>query len=163
SYSARGELADRYESTPHSGGYYHVATTYWANGAVQTLSGVGLPTLTYGTDGQGRTSTVSASAGGNPVTATSYNVAGQVTGVTFGSGDPASFMYDGNTGRMSQYKLTINGSATYGTLNWNANGTLKSVAITDPFNAADAQTCNYAYDDLVRIASVNCGASIWQQ
>jgi len=163
SYSARGELADTYESTPHSSGYYHVVTTYWANGGLQTISGVGLPTLTYGANGQGRTSTVSASAGGNPVTATSYNFAGQVTGVTFGSGDPASFSYDGNTGRMNQYKLTINGTATYGNLTWNANGTLKTLAITDPFNAADVQTCNYTHDDLARIASVNCGASIWQQ
>lgn len=30
-------------------------------------------------------------------------------------------------------------------------------------NAADAQTCTYVHDDLARIASVDCGASKWQQ
>jgi YD repeat-containing protein len=46
SYSLRGELADTYESTPHSGGYYHVGATYWANGLLNTLSTSlsGLPT-----------------------------------------------------------------------------------------------------------------------
>jgi YD repeat-containing protein len=162
-YSARGESTDVYQSTPNSGGYYHVTTAFWANGALKQLSGVGLPTLTYGADGEGRSSTVSASTGANPVTATSYNAASQATGVTFGSGDPAGFSYDANTGRMTQYKLTINGSATFGNLTWNANGTLKTLAITDPFNAADVQTCNYTHDDLARIASVDCGATKWQQ
>jgi len=32
-------------------------------------------------------------------------------------------------------------------------------AITDPFNSANAQTCNDSHDDLARIASANCGAS----
>jgi len=40
---------------------------------------------------------------------------------------------------------------------------LGQLAITDPFNSHDAQTCNYGYDDLARLASVDCGASIWQQ
>jgi RHS repeat-associated protein len=35
--------------------------------------------------------------------------------------------------------------------------------ITDPFNAANTQNCTYSHDDLVRLASVNCGASTWQQ
>jgi hypothetical protein len=34
---------------------------------------------------------------------------------------------------------------------------LKQLNITDGFNAADAQTCNYGYDDLARISSANCG------
>jgi hypothetical protein len=34
---------------------------------------------------------------------------------------------------------------------------------TNRINAADAQTCNYTYDDLTRIKSVDCGASKWQQ
>ena len=32
-----------------------------------------------------------------------------------------------------------------------------------PLNAANTQTCNYAHDDLARIAKVDCGASVWQQ
>lgn len=34
--------------------------------------------------------------------------------------------------------------------------------ITDPFNSGDNQTCKYAHDDLVRLASAGCG-SIWSQ
>jgi hypothetical protein len=47
SYSARGEVTDAYQSTPHSNGYYHTTASYWANGLVNTLGGPGLPTFTY--------------------------------------------------------------------------------------------------------------------
>jgi RHS repeat-associated protein len=166
SYSLRGELTDLYESTPHSGGYYHVANTYWANGALETLSGVSLPTLTYTPDGEGRVSTIHASAGTNPVTAVNYNAASQVTGVTYGSSDAVGFTYDGNTGQMKEYKLVINGTATFGDLNWNANGSLQQLNIMDPFNPPDNQTCTYGADDLSRIASVNCingTTNVWNQ
>lgn len=36
------------------------------------------------------------------------------------------------------------------------------MALTDQFNGADTQTCNYAHDDLTRIASANCGAAASQ-
>jgi hypothetical protein len=39
---------------------------------------------------------------------------------------------------------------------------VKTLAITDPFNASNAQTCNYAYDDLTRLKSANCGTP-WSQ
>jgi hypothetical protein len=64
---------------------------------------------------------------------------------------------------MTQYKFNVNGQSVIGNLTWNQIGTLASLAITDPFNSTNAQTCNYSHDDLVRIASVNCGASKWQQ
>src|SRR5206468_1540266 len=121
-----------------------------------------LQSISYHVDGEGRTSTVSASSGQNPVTSTTYNVSSQPTGVTFGSGDSDSFTYDANTGRMTQYKYTVNGSSEIGNLTWNANGSLKTLAITDPFNSGDAQTCNYSHDDLARIASASCG-SPWSQ
>lgn len=170
-YSVRGELTEIWESTPNSGGYYHPTAAFWPNG---TLSGVWIskiPAISYGADGEGRISTVSASSGTNPVTAVSYNVASQLTSATFGSSDSISYTYDSNTGRMTQYKLAINGSATYGNLTWNPNGTVQKLAITDPFNTADAQTCTYLYDDLGRIGlppastgkSVDCGVSTWQQ
>jgi RHS repeat-associated protein len=162
SYDADGRIIDFYESTPHSSGYYDVTASYWANGALSTLKGVSLPTLTYGPNGEGLPNTVSASSGVSPVSSTSYNPAGHVTDVTFGSSDPVHFGFD-NMGRMTQYKLTINGTATHGDPTWNQNGTLGSLAITDPFNAADAQTCTYGYDDLARLASAHCGASTWQQ
>jgi RHS repeat-associated protein len=175
-YSQRGETTDVYEFTPHSGSpYYHVNSSYWANGALKVLNGgtnmlPGVPTITYGADGEGRTSTVSSSSGVNPVLSTSYNTFSQVTGVTFGSNDSAGFTYD-TIGRMTQYKETINGTVMHGDLTWNANGSLKILAITDPFNASDSQTCNFLYDDLGRIGrppgssanSVDCGATKWQQ
>jgi hypothetical protein len=47
---------------------------------------------------KGRVNTVSASAGQNPVTATSYNGFSEPTGITFGSGDADAFSYDPYTG-----------------------------------------------------------------
>jgi RHS repeat-associated protein len=163
SYTARGELSDVYQSTPNSGGYYHLSATYFANGALNQLSGLpSLPTITDNVDGEGRLSNVSAASGQNPVTGTTYNTASQPTQVTLGSLDSDAFTFDPNTNRMTQYKFSVNGQAEVGNLTWNAIGTLASLAITDPFNSADNQTCTYAHDDLARIASVNCGASIWQ-
>src|SRR5207248_1605895 len=123
SYSARGEITALYESTPHSGGYYILNSTYWPNGALNTLSGIGLPTITYGVNGEGRMASVSAGSGQNPVTATSYNIRGQVTSVTLGSGDTVTNGYDANTGRQLSYAEAINGSTISGTLTWNPNGT----------------------------------------
>ena len=168
SYSPRGEIADVWQKTPNSGGYYHVSATYWPNGVQNTLSAylangtAFIPTETYGVDAEGRWKTVTASSAPNPVTNTTYNTASQITGITFGSSDSDSFTYDSNTGRMTQYKYTLNGSSEIGNLTWNANGTLKTLAITDPFNSSNAQTCNYSYDDLVRTTSANCGTA-WSQ
>lgn len=162
SYDADGRPTDTYQSTPHSSGYYHPTAAYWANGALKTLSISGIPTISYGADGEGRTSTVSASTGQNPVTATSYNTASQVTGVTFGSGDSDAFALDPNTGRMAQYKFNVNGSSEVANLTWSANANLKQLAITDPFNAANTQTCNYGNDDLSRLITANCGTP-WSQ
>jgi hypothetical protein len=40
SYTVRGQVSDVYQSTPHSGVYYHVNETYWANGVMNQLSGL---------------------------------------------------------------------------------------------------------------------------
>jgi len=166
SYSARGEVTDVYESTPHSGTtgatYNHSSAGFWPSGALNTLVGPGLPTLTFGPDGEGRIKTISASTGVNPVTATSYNVASQPTSVTLGSADSDAFQYDPNTFRQTQYKFNVGAQNVTGNLTWNANGSLGTLAITDAFNAADTQTCSYKADDLSRISSANCGA-IWGQ
>lgn len=170
SYSPRGEITDTWELTPNSGGYYHPTASYWANGALKNLWISSLPSISYGLDGEGRTSTVSASSGQNPVSSTSYNTASLVTGVTFGSGDSDSFTFDPNTNRMTKYAFTVNGSSETGAMTWNPNGTVATLAITDPFNSADNQTCSYLYDDLGRVgtppgstaASINCG-SAWSQ
>ena len=169
SYSVRGEASDIYESTPHSGNYYHTNTTYWANGALDLLSAqygtssiTGLPTVTYAPDGEGRINAVSASAGQNPVSGTTYSVASLATQVNFGSSDSDSFTFDPNTNRMTQYKFTVNSQSVVGALTWNDIGTLETLAITDPFYGAGNQTCAYSHDDMSRIANANCG-SPWSQ
>jgi RHS repeat-associated protein len=161
-YSPRGEVKSTWESTPHSGGFYQPTAAYWANGSLQNLWISQIPDISYRVDGEGRMFTVSASSGQNPVTNASYNPASQATGVTFGSGDSDAFTFDPNTGRMKQYKYSVNGQAEIGNLGWNANGTLGTLGITDPINAGDTQNCTYGYDDLTRIGSANCG-SVWGQ
>ena len=165
SYDALGNLTDTYESTPHSGGYYHVTATYWANDRLHTLGGLpGLPTFTFTPDSQGRISSISASTGQNPVTSTTFNTASQVTGVTFGSGDNDTYTIDSNTGRITQFKATVGTKNTTltGSLTWNNNDSLASLSVNDQFNTAANQTCSYAYDDLSRLASANCG-TVWSQ
>jgi RHS repeat-associated protein len=156
--------SDVYESTPHSGGYYHSSATYWANGALDTLGSniATLPVFTYAPDGEGRISTVSASAGQNPVTGTTYSVASLPTLVTFGSSDNDSFTYDPATNRMTQYEFTVNSQSVVGALTWNSIGTLEDLSVTDPFFSGGNQSCAYTHDDLSRIASANCG-SVWSQ
>ena len=163
SYTVRGEPSDIYESTPNSGGYYHVAEQYWANGAAKQLSGLSsLPTFTYTPDGEGRVNQVAASAGQNPLTNTIFNNASLPTSVTFGSGDTDSFSYDPNTSRMTQYQFSVNGQSLTGVLTWNANSTLQNLSITDALNSSDTQNCAFLYDDLARLQSANCG-SVWSQ
>jgi RHS repeat-associated protein len=159
SYTARGEVSDFYESTPHSGGYYHQAATYWANGVINQLNAAGSYAVGYNLDGEGRVYSTNIGA----LNSTVYNAASQPTQITFASLDSDTFTYDPNTNRMTQYKYNINSQPVIGNLMWNPNGTLAQLAITDPFNSNNSQTCTYAHDDLSRIASVNCGASKWQQ
>jgi RHS repeat-associated protein len=174
SYDADGRPTDLYESTPHSGGYYHSSASYWANGGLDTLglfSSAGsslIPLQTYGADGEGRPSSVTAASGQNPVSSVTYTASGttepigSLTNVTFGSLDSDSFQYNPSTGRMTKYTLSVNGQSEVGTLSWNANGTLGQLAITDPFNTQNNQTCTNTYDDLARISGNSCG-STWAQ
>jgi len=164
-YTPRGEISDIYEATPNSGGYYHISAQYWANGAPSQLSGLpGLPTITYGVEGEGRINTASASSGQNPVTNVTFNSGSLPSQVNFGSGDSDIFAYDSNTLRMTQFKFNVGAQpqSYVGALTWNANGSLNQLAITDPFNGSDAQTCNYSHDDLARIGSANCGSAAAQ-
>jgi RHS repeat-associated protein len=173
-YDADGRITDVWEQTPSFSAVNHVTRTYWPNGLVHSMSGVpGLPTIYYGAsdgsglDGEGRVTKVTAASGSNPIACStapcvSYNTAGQVTNLVFGSGDSDSYAYDPNTGRMTQYQFNVNGQSLIGKPGWNANGTLGSLNITDPFNSGDNQNCTYSYDDLARLAGVSCG-SAWAQ
>src|SRR5262249_29418281 len=155
---------------PHSGTnyYYHVTSTYWPNGAVNTISNlVGIPTITYGVDGEGRMSTVSASSGQNPVTAVSYNAASQVTGLTYGSSDSDAFTFYSATVRLNTYTFSMGASpntqTVTGTMTWYTNGLAQQLAIVDQINSLNTQTCNYSHDSLGRVASGNCGTAVWNQ
>jgi len=170
SYTVRGEVSDVYECTQHSAGYYHLTQGYWAHGAPNALSGLpGLPTIAYGgtigstvgLDGEGRITQVTAGSGQNPTTGVTYNQASLPSQVNFGSGDNDIFAYDPNTLRMTQFKFNVGTQSKYynGALTWNANASLSQLAITDQFNSADTQTCNYSHDDLTRIATANCGSA----
>jgi RHS repeat-associated protein len=177
SYTPRGEITGLYSSTPHSNGFYHLTKTYWPSGTTATLSGFpGVPTIYYGAsdgsglDGEGRVIKVTASSGGNLVTGVTYNTSAQpigaLTQVTYGSGDFDQFSYDASTGRMTgyQYNVGTSGQAVVATPSWNANGTLQSLNIVDPFNSANQQNCTYSYDDLTRVSSVSCNnGAVWGQ
>jgi RHS repeat-associated protein len=166
SYSVRGELTDAYQSTPHSGStYYHVTAGFWANGALNTLTSniSGLPSQTYGADGEGRPSSVTAGTGQNPVTSTSYDLVNYKMTVNYGSLDSDVLTLDPNTGRLAKYQFNVGSNSDIGVLTWNANSSLKTLAIADTVpSTTDTQTCNYTHDDLARVASANCG-SAWNE
>jgi RHS repeat-associated protein len=170
SYFATGRQTDVWELTPHSGTnyYFHVTETPWPNGATNTISNLsGLPTITYGADGEGRASSASAASGQYPVTSVSYNAASQVTGLTYGSSDSDTFTFYPNTGRLHTYVFSMGASPNTktdtGTLTWNTNGSLQQLVIADQINPLDTQTCNYTHDDLGRAASANCGTTVFNQ
>ena len=162
SYTARGEISDTYEQTPHSVGYYHVGVTYWPHGSIKQLSGInGVPTIHYGAsdgtglDGEGRVTKVTAASGQNPANAATYDPSnGTLTGVTYGSADYDTFHYDASTLRMTSSTTTVGSQTANYVLGWNTDSTLNQLAITDPFNSANTQTCNFSYDERRRIVSV---------
>jgi len=169
SYDADGNVTQVWQSTPHSGGYYEAkAATYWPNGLPETLQllnnsgGALIPTVSYAPDGEGRVSSTSVSGGQNPLTSASYNIFSEATALDFGSADSDGFSYDTNTGRLTQYNFNVNGKTVTGNVGWNANGTLATLGITDPYDSSNSQSCAYKYDPQVRLASANCG-SIWSQ
>jgi len=88
--------------------------------------------------------------------------------VAFGSGDADTYGVAATTGRMNSFQFKVGATPTTvaGTPGWNADGTLGSLAISDPFNSSNTQNCSYVYDDLARVQSVNCvngSTTIWNQ
>ncbi len=108
-------------------------------------------------------SAVTASAVQSPVSSTSYNLYSEPTAVSYASLDSDAFTFDGNTGRMTQYKVNVSSSYIQGALNWNYNGSLYQQVITDQVNTGHSQTCTYVYDDLARSSQVDCGSGHWGQ
>lgn len=164
-YNSLGQETELWESTWHIPGWYHSTVTYAPNGALASIAGVpGYPTVTYGFDGEGRPNTA-IEGSTNIVTGVTYNPAGQPTNIAIGAGDSDSYTYDPHTGNLTNYTFTVGATpkTQSGTLTWDTDGTLGTLAITDTFNAGGAQTCTFAYDDLVRLTDDNCGSSIWHQ
>jgi RHS repeat-associated protein len=167
SYSPRGELTDLWESTPHSSQYYHTQAAYWANGTLNTLNPnlSGIPNLTYKPDGEGRTSSVTASSGQSPLASAAYAVAsppgtGASTTVTYGSGDSDVFGYYYNTGFLNKITYNVGSQVVTNTLGWSYNGTLTSSSVNDPLNTTTPQqNCTYNYDDLGRLFTTSGGPS----
>ena len=162
SYDADGRLTDLWESTPHSGGYFHTTVGYFANGLPSSLSGVpGVPTLMYGVDGDGHWSTaVQGSA--TIIGGVTYGPVGP-TYVDIGAGtDQDVYTYDPATGRMNQYQFFVGSANTKGVLGWSANGSLKSLTITDGLDSGGSQTCTFTYDDITRLSGDSC-PGVWSQ
>src|ERR1700676_4513153 len=65
---------------------------------------------------------------------------------------------------MTQFKFNVGASSQSltGNLTWNANSSLGQLGITDQLNSADTQTCNCNHDDMVPIATANCGTAASQ-
>ena len=167
SYDLTGRVTDVYESTPNSGGYYHTTATYYGNGAVKTLVGVpGKPNWNFGLDAMGRFNTLLEASGCNGtcltlVSSASYSF-GRPASVLYGSGDQDHWNYSATTGMESDYSLTQKNKSIGDTLTWFPTGQLQKQVISDTVTPANAQTCTYTYDDLLRLTSDNCGSG-WSQ
>jgi RHS repeat-associated protein len=170
-YDDDGRVTDVWETTLNSGGWYHTQQSYYPNGQLNALSGVpGKSTYTITLDSNGRpdASTYGTTTVGRNVT---YNAAGQPKEIdTNSASDNDQYTYDDNTGLMKTWSFTIGALNESATLTWNPNRTLKTLAITDGFNASGTQTCHYnptdstgtGYDDVGRLVGVNCGTP-WSQ
>ena len=168
SYDKDGRMTDLWESTSHVLGYFHGTTSYAGNGSVISVGGVpGYTAITYGLDGEGRPNTATQGTT-RLVTGVNYNPSSQPHNIFIGAGDSDNYAYDPNTGRMTNYTFTVGSTpkSQIGSLTWNQNGTLRTLAITDGFNSGGAQTCNYGtasvpgYDDLGRLLNVKCGSAL---
>ena len=164
-YDADGRILNMWESTPHSTQYYQSTATFYGNGAVNTLTlaSPSLYEMTYGLDGEGRWNTLKDTTSNIQIVtgATYYPTANPaVISLTGTTPDSDSYTYDVNTGSMQEFVFTVgNTPATLtGMVNWNANGTLNNVAVTDGFNAGGSLTCSSVYDDWIRLASFLCGS-----
>jgi RHS repeat-associated protein len=176
-----GVLSQMWEKTPNSGNYFLTQDTYFPNGAVGAVSAslggssIGIPSLTYGVDGEGRPYSATDTTNSlNLVTATAYNPASSPTSITYGNAstgsasDVDSFTYDSYTYRPTNITYAVNpnpSSSDYTVstgLTWNANWSLQQMQYTDRNDSTKNQTCTYSADDLSRIASVNCSGA-WGQ
>ncbi len=162
SYNPLGQTTGLYQASPDSGGYYLISATVAPDGALTALSLPAVPAIGYTLDGEGRMETAAVGATG-VMSEARYNPVGQLTQLTWGSGDIDNYAYSAATGALTRYQFNLDGAADTGTLGWNADGTLASTDIADGIPGTDdTQNCAYAHDVLGRLTGANCG-SAWQQ
>ena len=120
-------------------GYYHTTASYWATGALQSLSGIpGVPTINYGANGPGSTAKgatrrsrpppgrIRSRTSPTPPAAQPIRW-GALTGVTFGLGGQRQLHLRSQYRAHGTYTFSVNGQTDTGrsTWNyWNPNGTL---------------------------------------
>ncbi|MGH3634653.1 MAG: hypothetical protein ACRDTS_11275, partial [Mycobacterium sp.] len=172
SYNALGQPTDTWETTPGSGGWYHVSEAVAADGAPTSMTIPDVPAMTFALDGEGRMQSASAVNGNqNPLSSISYAASGSPTALGLGNGDSEAFTYDPGTGQMKQYTFTVgqgaNAKTDVGQLWWNPDGTLSELSIADAVpNTADSEICNFTQDQLGRLASASCSngsTNLWGQ
>jgi RHS repeat-associated protein len=177
-YDKDGRMTDEWESTANSGGYYHTTVNYYQNGEFHWLNGIpAYGTFTTNLDSNGVPNSTIDNSGTPFIVSLTRDAAGRATTINFGNNNVDSYTFDPYTGNMTNYTFNIFGKTMSGTLTWNPNGSLKSLAIVDGFNSRGTQTCNYLYDDVGRLGvppnsptppaasplSVDCGSTQWQQ
>jgi len=175
-YDKDGHLTDTWELTPHSTQYYHATATFNGNGTVASvaLASPSIVTANWVLDSEGRLSVLSLTPSGlgthTIVNGVTYNAASQPKTILLGtSTDQDQYVYDPNSGRMTNWTFTVGSSSETGALTWNPNGTLNELAIVDGFNSGGTQTCVFkeangtGYDDLGRLTGIDCGSNGWGQ
>jgi RHS repeat-associated protein len=166
-------IADLWEATPNSAGYFHTSSLSNGNGTLASMSAVegttsiGIPSVTYGIDSLGRPYTATDTTNSlGLVSSTNYNdTTGTVQGITFGNGDSDSFGYDPLTNRPTSFGASIAGPSPFSvseSLAWNPNGSLGQFVSTDTGNGTYDQNCQYQADDLSRLFVANC-VGTWGQ
>jgi RHS repeat-associated protein len=167
SYDQRGKLTDMWEKTPHSPtAYYHTTASFYPNETVASLTVPGATTnLSWALDAKGRLYSATANNGSaNLVGSTIYDPADRTVTINLGLGDQDNYLYDSNE-RMTNFTFRAgsSGKTVAGALTWNNNnGTLATLQISDGWNGTATETCNYSYDDMLRLKGDQCGL-VWSQ
>jgi RHS repeat-associated protein len=170
SYGPRGELYEQYVILPDASPYQTFSYGYDAAGHASSFSTslTGMPSLTFSPNGEGQLNQLTSSDTNNPswLYGATYNSAGEATVVDLVSSSYLdTFTFDRSTGRWTSGTYTVSGASNNISITptWNANWTVASSVTVDPNNAVNNQTCSYAHDAIGQLASVNCGATEWQQ
>jgi hypothetical protein len=173
SYDALQRPITLYQSTTHGAPFMIASESYFPNGEINSLglttqntSYPGTSTFFYSLDGMGRvnnlTSFINGASNGIATITSYYPATSLPTSISYFDGDGDSYSYDPNTLRVSAFAFTIpgsNGGAWSGQPTWNPNGSLGQLVLSNTIpgtNIASFPTCNYQYDDLLRMNSEQC-------